>query len=159
MKKLFVVILLLSGILTAAAGNSYTVFIIKGKVTAIVDGKTHSLQPNDIVTDETVITVQEGGVLSLRSADKKRLTLTIKKPFHGKVRDLRKEGEKKKHSSRFMKMTQDKTGSDFVRKGKMVMSRGGYNTRDIFEDEKEEKAIMELKELLEETDMIENSQP
>lgn len=159
MRKLFITFSLLFGVLVAYSSNNYSVFIIKGKVTSTVEGKTHLLQPNDIVTDETVITVQEGAVLSLKSADKKRFTLTIKKPFHGKVKDLRKEGEKKKHSSRFMKMTQDKTGSDFVRKGSMVMSRGGYNTRDIFEDEKEEKAIMELKELLEEADMLEKRQP
>ncbi len=61
---------------------------------------------------------------------------------------------KQKHSKEFMVLTRGKTASDFSSNGHFFMSGSGYNTRDMFTTEKEEKAITELFKMLKQSGMV-----
>ena len=135
------------------ASNEYTVFIMKGKIEIIENGKTIPLDESSEIGENTVIIVHENSYLSLRSNERKRHTISIKGSYRGKVKSVDKACRKKR-SKEFMLLTKGKRATDFKKNGHFYMSGGGYNTRDIFVTEEQEKAVEDLIELLKDAEVL-----
>lgn len=149
-KTIFTLLLSLLATLSASAGDKYTVFLVRGNVTALINGKVQPLNPQDAIDESIIINVGKNAYLILKSTSKKRITLTASRPFRGSVKQLKRlPGAKQKHSQRFMLAIEGKTATDFVDSRHRVMSRGGFTSRDLFEDDEEEtRAEEELHTML-----------
>ena len=139
------------------ANNEYTVFIMKGKIEIIDNGKIKPLSESSEIDGNTVIIVHDNSYLSLRSSERKRHTISIKGSYRGKVKSVDKTCRKKR-SKEFMLLTKDKRADDFKKDGCFYMSGGGYNTRDIFITEGQEKAIEDLIQLLKDAEVLDEQQ-
>jgi len=150
MKRITIIaLMLLLMALFVSAGEPYCVFIIKGDVTALIHGKVQPLKGGDTLDESDVINVGKDGYLTLKSRTKKRITLTASRPFRGTIKQLKREpNAKQKHSSRFMLTIEGKTASDFVDSSRRIMSAGGYNNRDLFDDDDDLRTHEELHEML-----------
>ena len=155
MKKILVPLLFIFSSIFIHASEKYIVFILKGNVTATINGKDQMIKQGDILEEAVIINVRKGSYLTLKSSDKKRHTLTINNPFNGTIKQLKRlKGTRQKRSTSFMLYTKNKTSSDFVDSTHRTMSAGGYNSRDLFISEEECKVLDELHDMFLEADII-----
>lgn len=152
MKKTVFTFLLFLATITIKASDHYVVFLVKGNVTAFVNGKIQTLNGNEILDESVTINVNKGAYLTLKSSVKKRITLTASHSFHGTIKQLKRLPDaKQKHSRKFMLTIEGKTASDFVDSSHHVMSKGGYTHRNLFEEDsfdEENRVYEELHSLL-----------
>lgn len=155
-KRIILFFALLVMCLGAMASQMYTTFIVKGIImVTTADGTSRPIVMGEELDEGCVIDVPAGCYLTLKSSDKKRHTLTVNQEYRGTIKQIKKiRGAKVKRSSSFMDIIRGKTADYFVNEASRTMSAGGYNTRDIFVTDKQKKALLELQQLLVESDLI-----